>query len=180
MLSSKAQIWIKCLWNLNHVNLFLTPSLPLARILPEMYWVFPLMCVCGTWSFFFGYKLRGVKFMWKHSPFGILADHSWLKHDDVQKTDLFNPGRCWWRCGVNLLACCLARALVFSAYGCHVPPPKQNECIVTCMCTKLYTKLQEYYFAVLIYFFFLFWFMWKTREKSFYYNIKIAGNCYNV
>lgn len=43
------------------------------------------VCMCGTWSFFFGHKLRGVKFMWNYSPFGILADHSWLKHDDVQK-----------------------------------------------------------------------------------------------
>lgn len=34
------------------------------------------VCVC-VWSFFFGHKLRGVNHMWKHSPFGILADHSW-------------------------------------------------------------------------------------------------------
>lgn len=78
-----------------------------------------------------------------------------------------DPGRCWWRRGVNLLACCLARALVFSAYGCHVlpppHPPEQKECIVTCMCTKLYTKLQEYYFAVLKYFFF---FLIYVKDKG--------------
>lgn len=70
----KAQIWI------NGVDLFLTPSLLSACVLPEVYWVFPLMmrlCVWDTWSFFFGHKLRGVKYTWKHSPFGVSPSHSW-------------------------------------------------------------------------------------------------------
>lgn len=122
----------QCFRNFNRVALFLTPSLSLACNLSEMLliYVFPRMmmcvcvCVCGAWSFFFWHKLRGVKHvktfsLWNFTQSLVVkmrysAKGFWLTSD---------PGRCWWRRGVKLLACCLARALVFSAYGCHVLPP---------------------------------------------------------
>ena len=55
-----------------------------------------------------------------------------------------DPGQRWWR-GVKLLACCLARALVFSAYGCHVLPSPSLESKVSALslvCVQSY--IQDY------------------------------------
>lgn len=82
---------------------------------------------------------------------------------------------------VVLLACRLARALVFfllmaalsySHPKCAFVKSKMNA-FVTCMCKKLYKKkLQEYYFAVLIYKFLVY--VKDKGAESFYYNVKMC------
>lgn len=61
-----------------------------------------------------------------------------------------DPGQCWWPCGVKLLACCLARALVFSAYGCHVlptPPLESKVSALSLVCVQSY--IQNYRSTIL-------------------------------
>lgn len=86
---------------------------------------------------------------------------------------------CWWWC---YLLACLARALVFSllmAALSYPPSPlkksafiqsKMSALSLVCVQSSI-QKLQEYYFAVLIYKFLIY--VKHKGEDSFYYNIKI-------
>lgn len=85
----------------------------------------------------------------------------------------------WWWC--YLLACRFARALVFSllmAALSYFPPKnvhlfkaKRSALSLVCVQSSI-QKLQEYYFAVLIYKFLIY--VKDKGEESFYYNIKIC------
>lgn len=79
-----------------------------------------------------------------------------------------------------MLACRLARSsCILSAYGCpFLFPPKcafvQSKLdALSLVCVQSYIqKLQEYYFAVLIYKFLIY--VNDKGEESFYYNIKMC------
>lgn len=152
-------------WNFNCVNVFLTPSLSLACILSEVYWVmFSLWCVCVWWwwgGHFRAFSLDTSLEVWKilGCEIHVKTFSLWnftqslvvkMRYSAKGVWPTSDPGQCWWHCGVKLLACCLARALVFSAYGCHVLPTSPLESKVSALslvCVQSY--IQNYRSTIL-------------------------------
>lgn len=119
------------LWHFNGVDLFLTPSLSSPWTILSSPSNDASVCVCVGWGGALGaFSLDTSLEVWNTCENILPSEfHSVTRGKNTMKckrvlTDLFSPGRCRWCRGVILLACCLARALVFSAYGCHVLPPR--------------------------------------------------------
>lgn len=126
-------------------------------------YVFPLMCVCLVvgGGHFRAFSLDTSLEVWKilGCEIHVKTFSLWnftqslvvkMRYSAKGVWPTSDPGQCWWHCGVKLLACCLARALVFSAYGCHVLPTSPLESKVSALslvCVQSY--IQNYRSTIL-------------------------------